>query len=90
MVYQNTNFKICLSLFGCEVNILPKQHIVQWYTCRPDSLVAGSLVVGSLVVGSLVVGNLVGSVAVGFLVVGSPVGGSPVVVGSVGILIHSV
>ena len=28
MVYQNTNFKICLSLFGCEVKILPKQHIV--------------------------------------------------------------
>ena len=31
MVYQNTNFKICLSLFGCEVNILAKQHIVQWF-----------------------------------------------------------
>ena len=28
-VYQNTNFKICLSLFGCEVNILPNVHIVQ-------------------------------------------------------------
>ena len=82
MVYQNTNFKICLSLFDCEVNILPKQHIVQWCTCRPDSLVAGSLVVGSLVVGSLVVGNLVGSVAVGSHV------GSPVV-GSVGIGILS-
>ena len=33
MVYQNTNFKICLGLFGCEVNILPKQHIVQWGRC---------------------------------------------------------
>ena len=31
MVYQNTIFiKICLSLFGCEVNILHKQHIVHW------------------------------------------------------------
>ena len=29
MVYQNTKFKICLSLFGCEVNILPNVHIVQ-------------------------------------------------------------
>ena len=28
MVFQNTNFKICLSLFGCEVSILPKVHIV--------------------------------------------------------------
>ena len=26
---NDTNFKICLGLFGCEVNILPKQHIVQ-------------------------------------------------------------
>ena len=25
--------KMCLSLFGCEVNILAKQHIVQ---CRPS------------------------------------------------------
>ena len=30
MVYQDINFKICLSLFGCEVNILPNVHIVQW------------------------------------------------------------
>ena len=29
MVYQNTIFKICLSLFGCEINILYKEHIVQ-------------------------------------------------------------
>ena len=28
MVYQNINFKICLSLFGWKENILPKQHIV--------------------------------------------------------------
>ena len=33
MVYQNTNFKICLSLFGCEVNILPKEHIVHCIVC---------------------------------------------------------
>ena len=33
MVYQNTNFKICLSLFGCEVNILPKEHIVLCILC---------------------------------------------------------
>ena len=30
MIYQDTNFKICLSLFGWKENILPKQHIVQW------------------------------------------------------------
>ena len=29
MVYQDINFKICLSLFGWKENILPKQHIVQ-------------------------------------------------------------
>ena len=28
MVYQDINFKICLSLFGWKENILPKQHIV--------------------------------------------------------------
>ena len=30
MVYQDINFKICLSLFGWKENILPKQHIVHW------------------------------------------------------------
>ena len=34
MAYQKTNFKICLSLFGCEVNILLKQHIVHCTHCR--------------------------------------------------------
>ena len=29
MGYKNTNLKVCLSLFGCEELILPKQHIVQ-------------------------------------------------------------
>ena len=37
MVYQNTNFKICLSLFGCEVNILPNVHIVQ---CHVEAVVS--------------------------------------------------
>ena len=31
MIYQDTNFKICLSLFGWKENILPKVHIVH---CR--------------------------------------------------------
>ena len=30
MGYQDRNFKICLSLFGCEELKLPKQHIVHW------------------------------------------------------------
>ena len=30
MVYQDTTFKICLSLFGWKENIQPKMHIVQW------------------------------------------------------------
>ena len=30
MIYQDANFKICLSLFGWKENILPKEHIVQW------------------------------------------------------------
>ena len=30
MIYQDTNFKICLSLFGWKENILPKMHIVHW------------------------------------------------------------
>ena len=30
MIYQDINFKICLSLFGWKENILPKEHIVQW------------------------------------------------------------
>ena len=29
MIYQDINFKICLSLFGWKENILPKQHIVE-------------------------------------------------------------
>ena len=29
MVYQDINFKICLSLFGWKENILPNVHIVQ-------------------------------------------------------------
>ena len=29
MIYQDTNLKICLSLFGWKENILPKMHIVQ-------------------------------------------------------------
>ena len=29
MVYQDINFKICLSLFGWKENILDKMHIVQ-------------------------------------------------------------
>ena len=29
MIYQDINFKICLSLFNWKENILPKQHIVQ-------------------------------------------------------------
>ena len=29
-IYQDANFKICLSLFGWKENILPKEHIVQW------------------------------------------------------------
>ena len=28
MIYQDTNFKICLSLFGWKENILPKLHIL--------------------------------------------------------------
>ena len=30
MGYQDTNFKICHSLFGCEELKLPNVHIVQW------------------------------------------------------------
>ena len=30
MGYQNSNFKIALSLFSCAENILNKVHIVQW------------------------------------------------------------
>ena len=30
MIYQDKNFKICLSLFSWKENILHKQHIVQW------------------------------------------------------------
>ena len=30
IIYQDTNFKICLSLFSWKENILPKLHIVQW------------------------------------------------------------
>ena len=33
MVYQDINFKICLSLFGWKENILPKQHIVLCQAC---------------------------------------------------------
>ena len=33
MVYQDTNFKICLSLFGWKENILYKVHIVQCSAC---------------------------------------------------------
>ena len=32
MIYQDINFKICLSLFGWKVNILDKMHIVQCFT----------------------------------------------------------
>ena len=31
MGYQDRNFKICLSLFGCEELKLPNVHIVHWY-----------------------------------------------------------
>ena len=30
MIYQDTHFKICLSLFGWKEKILPNLHIVQW------------------------------------------------------------
>ena len=30
MIYQDTNFKIYLSLYGWKENILTKQHIVHW------------------------------------------------------------
>ena len=30
MIYQDTNFKIYLSLYGWMENILPNQHIVHW------------------------------------------------------------
>ena len=30
IIYQDATFKICLSLFGWKVNIVPKMHIVQW------------------------------------------------------------
>ena len=43
MGYQDRNFKICLSLFGCEELKLPKQHIVQWCTCRmPENTLLGN------------------------------------------------
>ena len=29
IIYQDATFKICLSLFGWKVNIVPKMHIVQ-------------------------------------------------------------
>ena len=32
MIYQEINFKICLSLFRWKENLLYKQHIVQWWT----------------------------------------------------------
>ena len=32
MIYQDLNFKICLSLFGWKENILYKQHIVHCET----------------------------------------------------------
>ena len=32
MVYQDINFKICLSLFGWKENILDNVHIVQCHT----------------------------------------------------------
>ena len=35
MIYQDINFKICLSLFGWKVNILPKMHIVHWQEYFP-------------------------------------------------------
>ena len=38
MVYQDINFKICLSLFGWKENILPKQHIVQWWYHPPPRI----------------------------------------------------
>ena len=37
MVCQNTNVKIGLSFFGCEVNILPNVHIVQ---CHVEAVVS--------------------------------------------------
>ena len=30
IIYQDATFKICLSLFGWKVNIVPKMHIVHW------------------------------------------------------------
>ena len=30
IIYQDANFKICLSLFGWRENILPKMYIVHW------------------------------------------------------------
>ena len=40
MIYQDMNFKICLSLFGWKENILPKMHIVQcnFASVRADKL----------------------------------------------------
>ena len=35
MIYQDATFKICLSLFGWKVNIVPKMHIVQWMRLEP-------------------------------------------------------
>ena len=32
MIYQDANFKLCLSLFGWKENTLPKVHIVHCYT----------------------------------------------------------
>ena len=40
MIYQDTNFKICLSLFGWKENILLKLHIVYWYHFHQSLLCA--------------------------------------------------
>ena len=34
IIYQDENFKICLSLFGWKENILPKMHIVHCGVCN--------------------------------------------------------
>ena len=43
MIYQEMNFKICLSLFGCKEMILPKKHIVQCISKSRKFLLVGTL-----------------------------------------------
>ena len=44
-MYQDANFKTCLSLFGWKENILPKEHILH---CYNDDNVKGKYVEDAL------------------------------------------